>query len=190
LRSFIAIELPDTAKSALENIQRGFGKCGADVRWVNAENIHLTLKFLGNIKEEMVDDIVGIIESACSLINRFELKIKGLGMFPNSRSPRVLWVGISGGGDLYDLQKGIENGMASLGFAVENRSFKPHLTLGRFKSRVGIECLRDIVRQHEEDDYLTVHVKSVVLMRSDLQPSGPRYYKIAEFPLGRSGAGI
>jgi 2'-5' RNA ligase len=187
LRCFIAINLTGTVKSLLADIQDELRKCKADIRWVNPSNIHLTLKFLGNIKEERVDDIIRVLEAGCRSANPFVLKIKGLGMFPHTMSPRVLWVGITGGSGLFDLRKEIEDGMVSAGFEADNRSFKPHLTIGRFKSRAGRECLQEIMRKHETEEYTSMHVKSVALMRSDLLPEGAMHSKIADVPLGVPG---
>ncbi len=184
MRSFIAIELPETAKSALAELQQEFKKCGADIRWVKPENIHLTLKFLGNIDEKNVDKVVKIIKEVCNRYNMFTLEVKGIGVFPNIKSPRVLWVGINGG-VLAELQGEIEDGMASLGFERENRKFTAHLTLGRFRSSMGKEGLLEAIKLHEKDSFGSINVKSIFLMRSDLNPAGAQHTKIAGVFLGK-----
>jgi len=190
VRSFIAIELPETVKSALAELQQEFKKCGADVRWVKPDNIHLTLKFLGNVDEENVDRIVKTIKEICNKYNVFTLKIKGIGLFPNIRAPRVLWVGISGDSVLTGLQREIEDGMTEMGFEREQRAFRAHLTLGRFRSSAGKEGILDAIKLHEDASLGTMDVGSVSLMKSDLSPAGARYTKIVEVPLGKPGVDI
>ncbi len=143
LRSFIAIELSEVLKKALAEFQQELGKCGADVRWVRPDNIHLTLKFLGNIEEDKADAIAEKIKGTCKGQPGFELAISGAGVFPGKRSPRVLWAGIVLNDNIMTLQEGIEEAMASLGFEREKRRFSPHLTLGRFRSSRGKQAVLD-----------------------------------------------
>jgi 2'-5' RNA ligase len=180
LRSFIAIELPEAVKSALAELQQEFKKCGVDVKWVKPDNIHLTLKFLGNIEEKNVERIVKIIEGICSKYKVFSLEVKGTGVFPNIRSPRVLWVGIERNSLLTKLQRDVEDEMASIGFEREDREFIPHLTLGRFKSSIGKEGLMEEIELHRNDTFGLIDVRSLSLMKSDLKPSGAEYTRIAE----------
>jgi 2'-5' RNA ligase len=187
LRSFIAIELPETIKSALAELQQELKRSEADIRWVKPENIHLTLKFLGNIEEKLVDDIVKAIETTCNKYPEFDLEIKGMGVFPNIKSPRVIWVGVNSSEILTDLQHNIESEMAALGFEPENRKFTPHLTLGRFKSSRGKEALLEDIKLHKDSKLGLINVKSVYLMRSDLSPAGARYTRIAEISLMGEG---
>jgi len=183
LRSFIAIELPEPVRTALSELQNGLKKCGADVRWVKPEGIHLTLKFLGDIKEKDVDRIVNIIEGTCSQYKAFNLEIAGAGVFPNKRSPRVLWVGINGNGTFAALQQEIEDAMASMGFEKEDMKFIPHLTLGRFRSLIGKESLLEEIELHKDNKFGVIDVKSVCFIKSDLCPGGAKYTKVAEIAL-------
>lgn len=184
MRCFIAIELPDTVETILEEIQENFKKCGIDLKWVKPGAIHLTLKFLGNVQEETVGEIVQRMKKVCGGYTTFALALKGVGIFPNLRSPRVLWVGIRDGDVLVRFQKEIDAGMASLGFKRENRGFTPHLTLGRFRSFKGVKCFHDIMKQYEGKDFGTFQVHSLSLMRSDLHPAGARYSRISGISLG------
>jgi 2'-5' RNA ligase len=183
LRSFIAIELPETVRSALAEFQQDLKKYGADVRWIKPENIHLTLKFLGNIEEDRVESIAEKIRGACGIHNGFELEISGTGVFPNKRSPRVLWAGVIINDTVMALHKGIEGGMGALGFEREKRRFSPHLTLGRFRSLRGKQAVLDIMDSCREKRFGIMDVNSVLLMRSDLSPKGAKYTKIAIFDL-------
>ena len=186
MRCFIAIEISEVIKSVLLEIEEELKKYGADVRWVKPDNIHLTLKFLGNIKDESTDKIIKTVEEICSRYDSFDLMIKGLGIFPNRKSPRVLWVGIEGNDILAALQKEIDEGMSSLGFENEKRKFTAHLTLGRFRSPRGNEALLDALNQRKNDSFGHITVKSLFLIKSDLSPAGARYIKISDAPLGNT----
>jgi len=184
LRSFIAIELPETVKSALLEFQQGLKKCGADVRWVRPDSIHLTLKFLGDIKENDVDGIVKIIEGACRKYSAFDVEVGEAGAFPNKKSPRVLWVGVHGNEALIKLQGEIEDGMAFLGFEKEERKFSPHLTLGRFRSLREKDALMEEIESYKDNSFGLMEVKSISLMKSELSPAGAKYTRVAEVALG------
>lgn len=186
MRSFIAIDIPAKEKSTLARIQEELKGCGADVRWVNPDNLHLTMKFLGDIKDNDIDRILEILRGVCNQYSTFRFQIRGIDTFPNRRSPRVLWVGVSSNNTLARLQADIEEGMASIGFKREEREFSPHLTIGRFRSPVGKEGLLDRIKAHENNDFGSVEVKAIYLMRSDLSPEGARYTRIAEINLGRT----
>jgi len=180
LRSFIAIELPEAVKSALTILQHDLKKCGADIRWVKPGNIHLTLKFLGDIDEKNIGNIVKQMEGACAAYPFFDLAISGIGVFPHLKSPRVLWAGIQSVDILEELHRAIDHGMASLGFKPEGRKFAPHLTLGRFRSLKGREALIEKIELHKNDQFGLIDVRSILLMRSDLSPAGAQYSRIAE----------
>lgn len=183
MRSFIAIELPETITSALSSLQQELKQCGADVRWVRPEGIHLTLKFLGEVEDKDVAGIVKMIEGTCMRYRAFNLEIKGTGVFPNKKSPRVLWVSVYGNETFMELQREIEDGMASMGFEKENRRFSPHLTLGRFRSLRWKETLLDKIELNKDTKFGTMDIKSVSLMQSDLSPAGAKYTRVAEILL-------
>lgn len=185
MRSFIAIELSETVKSALAELQKKLKESRADIRWIKPENIHLTLKFLGNIDERITVGTERIIKEICKRHNMFTLEVKGISAFPGMKSPRVLWVGINNRDVLTKIQKDIEDGMASLGVEHENRRFTPHLTLGRFRSVMGKENLIDKIELHKNESFGLIEAKSISLMRSDLKPAGAQHTKIAEVPLGK-----
>lgn len=184
MRTFVAIELPESIQSVLSDIQRELKRTDADVRWVRPENIHLTLKFLGTIKENMVRDITDVLQKASGNFRTFALTVSGVGVFPNMRSPRVVWVGTDQSDKLIDLQRDIEEGLASLGFEREKRKFAAHLTLGRFKSAHGKRTFVDTLETYRERGFGSFHVGSVSLMKSDLSPAGAKYTRIAEVRLG------
>jgi RNA 2',3'-cyclic 3'-phosphodiesterase len=185
LRSFIAIELPEAVKSALSEFQQELKKCGADVRWVKPESVHLTLKFLGNISEKDVDRIIKSLEGTCRKYTAFNLEISGAGVFPNKKSPRVLWIGVTVNGAFAKLQQEIEDAMASMGFEKENRKFVPHLTLGRCRSSIGKEALLEKIELHKDNTFGVIDVKNVSFMKSELSPVGAKHTRVAEIALGK-----
>lgn len=172
--------MPHEVKSALSVLQEEFKKYEADVRWVDPNNIHLTLKFLGNVDEKEILGIINIMREICKRYQPFNLRIGGVGVFPDTKSPRVIWAGVEYNTILEGLWMDIENEMMKIGFKREDRKFTPHLTLGRFRSISGRENLSEIIKLHKDDDFGITLVKSISLMKSDLTPSGPRYSRIAE----------
>lgn len=183
MRSFIAIELPDTVSAALVLLQQELKGCGADVRWVRPEGIHLTLKFLGDIEERAVEGIVERLKGTCRKFQTFHCEVKGVGVFPGVRAPRVLWAGIADHDILTSIQQEIEDGMSLLGFEREERKFTPHLTLGRFRSSKGKMVLMKRLEAYKEFHLGIINVNHISLMRSDLGPTGAKYAGIAEIPL-------
>lgn len=187
VRAFIAIETPETVRSALAELQRELRDCRADIRWVNPDNIHLTLKFLGDIEEKRIDRIVAGIRGSCKGNDPFRLEVRGLGLFPNLRSPRVLWADVLEEGSLTGLQGRIEDAMDLLGFKSEKRRYSPHLTVGRFRSQKGKDRIFQGIEQHNRESFGTINVHTVTLMKSRLEPAGAVYSRLAVVPLRRTG---
>lgn len=192
IRSFIAIELPEEVRSGLRRLQAELRSAGhAFVKWVAPESIHLTLKFLGNISVEKVAAITAVMEEAGQGASSFQLKIGGLGAFPNLRRPRVLWLGIAGETDrLVVLQRRIDDGLVALGFAREIRPFTPHLTLARLRQGTSPrdqQTFGELVMKTPLEASYEVSVNSLSLMRSQLLPGGAVYSRLAEVKLKRQG---
>jgi len=185
LRSFIAIELPEAVISALSGFQQELKKGGADVRWTRPQGIHLTLKFLGNIADENTAGIIEATEGTCRKYPCFDLQIKGAGVFPNMKAPRVLWVGVSENTILEGLRKEVEDRMASLGFEKEDRKFSPHLTLGRFRSSYGKGPLLEEIELNKDREFGFINVRTISFMKSELSPAGAKYTRIAEIAMGK-----
>ncbi len=188
IRSFIAIELSGEVKQALARLQEKL-KPGsrAPVRWVDTNSIHLTLKFLGDIDENITGKIAAVMEEAASGTHPFHLEISGLGVFPNPRRVQVVWVGLSGEVErLGQLQKRIESGLVPLGFAAESRSFTPHLTLARVRDRATPEERQDLGRLIEGTRFeacSSLKVDSVHLIKSQLTREGPIYSRLSSVEL-------
>jgi len=180
LRSFIAIELPEAVRTALSEFQRELQECRADVRWVRIEGIHLTLKFLGEISDKDAQKITEAIGGTGKKYSSFNLQIRGAGVFPNRKSPRVLWTGVEESVILQGLQREIEDALSSLGFEREDRAFSPHLTLGRFRSSFGKGPLLEQLELNKDREFGHINVEAVSFMKSELGPSGAKYTKMAE----------
>ena len=188
IRSFIAIELPKELKCGLIQLQNELKSTRYSfVKWVAPEDIHLTLKFLGNIAIHKVDEVIESIDKASEGIWRFQLETTDLGVFPNLRSPKVFWLGVGGSLDaLIALQKRIDDVLEPMGFVAEKRNFTPHLTLARMRESASSQNRRDfaelIAKTHFDIKY-KIEVNSVSLMMSQLLPSGAVYSRLAEVKL-------
>ena len=184
IRSFIAIELPDEVRSGLSRLQAQLKAAGhAPVKWVDPYSIHLTLKFLGNVTADRVGEITEAMAAAARGISPFQLEVRGLGAFPNLRRVQVVWVGVGGEVDqLSRLQRGIESGLAPLGFAPESREFRPHLTIARLREQVSLEERQNFGRLIAGTGFEAVYrfgVDSVSLMRSQLTREGAIYSRLS-----------
>ena len=185
IRSFLAIELPKPILRKIEEVQGDLRSTRADVRWVNPEKIHLTLKFFGNIEESKIEPIFKSIEEPIRNTLPFSLEVRGVGAFPHLRNPRVIWMGLVDGREvLVSFQKQIETQLEKIGFQPEDRPFHPHLTLGRMKSSRGKEELVGRMERHKEEEFGDFQVERVILFKSDLKPSGPIYALLKEIKLG------
>lgn len=180
MRTFIAIELPVGIKQALAEIQHDLREVQADVSWPKTENLHLTLKFLGEVEEQRIAGIKNALSEAASATNHFSLYLENIDLLPNQRQPRVIYSTVKGQLDeLSHLQKSIEDKLAPLDFKREERSFKPHITLGRVKSAKGMRELivKCLMKEFRSEAFL---VGEVVLMKSELRSSGSIYSVIGK----------
>jgi RNA 2',3'-cyclic 3'-phosphodiesterase len=187
LRTFIAIEIPAEIKKTLlqqsADLHRAVGR---SVRWVTSENIHLTLKFLGEISPANVEMLTQTLKAEASQHTSFEIKVATLGAFPNPRRPRILWVGLDAQETLSRLQHGIEAATARLGYPPEDKPFSPHLTIGRVRDQVSsdeMQSLRAALENTKIGMLGTFTVQAVHLFKSDLQPGGSIYTRLFTAPL-------
>jgi 2'-5' RNA ligase len=188
IRSFLAIDLPEVLRPHLALLQGELKRSHADVRWVPVGNIHLTLKFFGNVPASEVDAITAAAREVAVRQEAFQLQATRAGAFPNTRSPRVIWVGI--GGEvvpLAQLYHGLEKAFAALGYLPEGRAFNPHLTLGRVKSPTNRHRLAQLLEKLPPLDWPPFKVGELILFRSNLTPQGSIYTPLQVIPLGRDG---
>lgn len=184
MRAFIAIELPQDIKTYLARIQDRLKTAGADVKWVEPKNIHLTLKFLGEIEEEKLNQICAIIKKIASCGNSFDMQISSVGAFPKISYPRVIWIGIEKGSEqIKEIAQNLENSLLSLGFQKENRPFSSHVTIGRLRSSLNkaklIQALTELVGNSSANNP-EFTVTKLTLFKSTLTPKGPIYEVLKE----------
>ncbi|MFC2001642.1 RNA 2',3'-cyclic phosphodiesterase [Chloroflexota bacterium] len=188
IRSFIAIELPNEVKSALTRLQTQL-KLGnpPSIKWVDPNSIHLTLKFLGNIGIDKIDEITRTIETATQGASPFHLEVKDLGVFPNLKRVQVAWVGISGEVErLGHLQQRLESSLAPLGFTPESRPFTPHMTLARLRDRASPDERQNfgqLIAGTRFEAVYSFNADAINLMRSQLTREGAIYSRISSIKL-------
>ncbi len=183
MRTFIAIEIPAEIKTALSGLQTELRRAGAEVSWTKPENIHLTLKFLGEIEQRLVNEIERACVETVAEFQPFKLDLTGAGVFPKARQPRVLWAGLSGEMEtLLAMQKQLEALLAAFRFKSNEKAFRPHLTIGRVKSN---RHARELAARAEAYSLpaLSFDVREIVLMKSELLPAGARYTALAGIEL-------
>jgi 2'-5' RNA ligase len=188
-RLFVALEPPEPVRRRLgalaEDLRRGAGRAGDEVRWVPPANVHLTLQFLGAVPEERVAAVEAALGEAAAEARPLSLSVRGVGGFPNARRPRVVWAGLEGDvAPLAALVAGLGARLGKLGFPPEDRPFSPHLTLGRARDGRGAPGLGGALARAGQAEPAPWRASEVVLFESHLSPRGPRYEAIARVALG------
>lgn len=187
LRTFIAADLPPSTRQAIQqNLDNLRQHIGDSVRWVPAKNIHLTLKFIGDISPANVEMLKEMLRAEADSCPSFDVAVGRLGSFPNSRRPRVLFIEVQAPAELEVLHAGIDTACARLGYESDPRPFSPHLTIGRVRDHVtpeSLQSVRDALEHTKIDSLSTVRVDSVHLYKSELRPGGPLYTKLFSAPL-------
>lgn len=183
MRLFFGLELPESVRSEVGEVQSLLRPAAPDVRWVDPDIAHCTLKFLGEVEPP---DVAAVVEAArpAAPLRPIRVELRGLGTFP-PRGPRirVVWAGVAG--DLAALEAihvGIESAVAELGFAPERRAWSPHVTLGRVRSRHPQRALRAALAEHGDREMGSWRAQRFVLLESRLGPNGPRYDPVATYP--------
>ncbi|MBW2163599.1 MAG: RNA 2',3'-cyclic phosphodiesterase [Deltaproteobacteria bacterium] len=183
VRTFLAIDLPGTQRKILEEHQGRWKSTKADVRWIYPSNMHLTLKFLGEIQESSTENLIAVCKEVCCLHRSFSLLLNGTGIFPSLKRPRVLWIGVGGKTDLLcKLQNSIETALEKKGFSREDRAFTSHLTVGRIRSPRRLSRLLEVFLK-DEIVIKPFTVKEVIVYKSQLTYRGPIYSPLAKCPL-------
>ncbi|MDZ4384516.1 MAG: RNA 2',3'-cyclic phosphodiesterase [Nitrospirota bacterium] len=179
MRCFIAITLPEEIKRGMTAIQGRLRAAGADVSWTRPEGMHLTLKFLGEVEEKRVPKIEAALDSAANGIGAFSMSVSGMGTFPDTKRPRVVWIGLKEDGDsLINLQGNVERELVTIGFPLEKKGFTPHITLGRIRSNRNIEKLLDLIGEEKGVEFNGFTVRKVHLMESQLRSTGAIYTEL------------
>ncbi len=186
LRTFIALDLGPTIRDRLITLQETLARSAPDVKWVEEQNLHVTLLFIGEVGDRGVLDVCRGVKSCCESIGRFRMSIEGLGCFGNPRRPRTVWVGIGEGAEeVTALHAALEEKMLELGcYRREERAFTPHITLGRVKQQDDAEIDLAAVLQKKADWQAgAVDVREVLVMSSELTGKGPIYTVLSRTPL-------
>jgi RNA 2',3'-cyclic 3'-phosphodiesterase len=178
IRAFVAVDVPKQIKMELDKLIGELRPLAPDIRWVKAGNLHLTLRFLGDIPKSSISDLTEEIGKNISGFEAFHLTLAGIGGFPNIYKPRVIWLGGGKGQDnLYNLAPRIEKACNDCGFGNADKPFSSHLTIGRVKFPKGNERLVSYIQNLKFESPI-FPVEEVVIFKSDLQPSGPRYTRL------------
>lgn len=182
MRTFVALNLPPEERTRLHASLESLRAKALPVRWVDADALHLTVKFLGDTEGAAVEAVDDVLRKAAEKRSTISLEIGGLGGFPSLRRANVLWVGVTGDAELASLQREIEPALSRLGFPREQRPFRPHITIGRTRTGergLDMERLGSLVEYHAR-----IAVETVELMQSVLSSGGPRYETLLRRRLG------
>ena len=184
MRIFIALEIPEGIQQELADLQNLLRSINARITWTSPVNIHLTIRFLGEITDRSLDEVIESCRPAVERVRPFSLALEGVGVFPNQRQPRILWAGLKGEiTSLTELARLLNDVLAARGFAPESKPLRPHLTLGRIKSRERLDELLSLGRDHRfQQQQFAVH--EVLVIQSELGRTGSKYTVRARLPLG------
>jgi len=189
IRSFVAVDINQNIKESIYEIIEKYKKAG-EIKWVPKENIHITLYFLGNVEEKALPLVVELVEHATSKVKPFSVVVSGISAFPSLSRPRVFWVGVENpGGELKNIYKNILQGLnrielSGTGIEIENRGYKPHLTLGRIKGSFSKHLIMDLEKEGKKN-FGTHLVNNVMLYKSILGKGSPVYQPLHIFNLKR-----
>ncbi len=185
MRCFVAIELPEAVRGALQDLQQRLASLDRAVRWTAPEHIHLTVKFLGEVRDAELARVCQAVSSAVARTRVMELQFQGTGCFPPRGSERIVWAGLpSPPEELLECQRAVEAAVAPLGFPPENRAYSPHLTIGRVRQADRRLNIRGVVREQDAFVAPAFVVRELVVFQSLLGPGGARYVPLARVGLG------
>jgi RNA 2',3'-cyclic 3'-phosphodiesterase len=183
VRLFVALDIPAEVRRAIGEMIARLRDVTRGARWVRAEGVHVTLKFIGEMPARQVAAIEEALREA-HVAAPVEAKFHGAGFFPNERHPRVFWAGVEASPNLEELARDVDQRLSHLGIAAEAREFRPHLTLARFKSEDGLPRLREEIKKLDPLDFGSMRASEFYLFQSELGPGGAKYTKLANFPFG------
>lgn len=188
IRTFIAVELAPELRAPIDELRERLRSTGADVKWVESNHYHITLKFLGDVPVNRISDVSDAVRSATAAVTAFRISFCGTGAFPNLRRPNAIWVGVTDGADqLAQLACAVETALEPLGFPREDRPFRAHLTIGRVRSHKGLGALSTRIAEARDLPIGDMEVTEAVVMKSVLTPRGPIYTKLAAAVLSPQG---
>ncbi len=184
VRTFVAIVIHDSLHATLDKLLEKLSSSNAKVKWVQPENVHLTLKFLGNVEEERLPEVFEACEGAAKNVSAIDIEMRALGCFPDPKSPRIVWLGIERGADaVRQLQQKVESELQAIGFPKEEKPFKAHLTIGRVKGKQGLSRLCRLLDDQKNIVIGSMRVQKISVMKSKTLPQGPVYTELKAIPL-------
>jgi 2'-5' RNA ligase len=187
MRTFIAIELPDHVKKSMGQLSERLKNAKVAASWTRPEQIHLTLRFLGDVDEPRIEILTGMLREEYKGLKPFKLFVAGAGAFPNAHRPNVIWAGLRGVPEaLQQAQSIAETAARAIGLPPENRPFKPHLTLARVREPSSAGSLAGFLEKERDFDAGGFNVGSVTLFSSQLSPKGATHTRIEEFSFDRN----
>lgn len=189
LRTFIAIDLGASLRDRCVSLQETLARTGMEVKWVEPENLHVTLLFLGEVVDRDIPDLCKAVAGTCAEHDAFPLSVEGVGCFPNPRRPRVVWVGIgAGSAELVRLHDALEGPLLDLGcYRREERQYTPHITLGRIKNDRPAEALATALARQAKWRAGSTDVREVLVLSSELTSQGPEYTVLSRARLRKPG---
>ena len=188
IRAFIAVELSDQIKETIRNFQEHLKPSGCDIAWVKPENVHLTLKFLGDVKMKMIPSVTETLANSCRDLRSFDMALTQPGVFPDLRHPRVVWIGLDDTeGKLGQLAGSLETALGNIGFKKEKRAFQAHITVGRIKSGKNIQRLSESLERYQLPAGIIQNIRSICLYKSVLTSSGSIYSILTSYSFSVSG---
>jgi 2'-5' RNA ligase len=185
VRAFISIEIPENIKDNIEKSIDEMKFTLSPLKWVDKKNLHITLKFLGWVVDEKVDGMISSVADLAKGFGSIKMNFAGLGVFPNAKHPRVIWVGINEGSDkIKELAEKIDARLSSEGYRKEEeREFSPHLTIGRIKEKIDAEPLGKFMEKNATTEFGGFTAEHISVMKSTLRRSGPIYEEIKQVRL-------
>ncbi len=184
LRTFLAFGLPSGVTRRVAAIQRDLAARGLKMKWIRPENVHLTIKFLGNVPVAELEKVAQAASDITARSAPMSLRLQGLGVFPGIKRPNVLWTGLTGDNrSLIEFHDRLEEALAGAGFEKDRRAFKAHLTIARIKSAVDPRRLAEAMEECGQFPETELPARQLTLYKSELRPSGAVYTVLQQFPL-------
>ena len=180
-RGFIAVDIDAFPK--LLDFEKEIKDSKSNIKLIKPENIHITLKFLGDTDINLIEEINNILENIVKEIKPFKIKLEGAGFFPNKNYIKIIWIGIKKEEQLKIIAQKIDNQLFKMGFKREGRKFSPHLTIGRVRSAKNKDKILKIIEKYKDFQFAEIKVNAIKLKKSELTPKGPIYTDIKKIKL-------
>lgn len=186
IRAFIAVELTDQVKETIRRFQDHLKPLDCDISWIKPENVHLTLKFLGDVKIKMIPSITEALGRLCCDLRLFDAALTQPGVFPDLRHPRIVWIGLDDTEEkLTNLVESVETALGDIGFRKERRDFRAHITVGRVRTPKNAAQLCEAIKGFSVPSGIKQSVGGIILFKSTLTSQGPVYDPLSQLKLAK-----